>query len=28
MKNIFEKTGLDNRTQLANLVKYSENLPS
>jgi DNA-binding CsgD family transcriptional regulator len=28
LKNIFEKTGCDNRTQLANLVKYSENLPS
>lgn len=26
LKSIFEKTGLDNRTRLANLVKYSDNL--
>ena len=26
LKSIFEKTGLDNRTKLANLVKYSDNL--
>lgn len=25
LKSIFEKTGLDNRTKLANLVKYSDN---
>jgi DNA-binding CsgD family transcriptional regulator len=27
LKSIFEKTGLDSRTKLANIVKYSENLP-
>jgi len=27
LKKVFEKTGLKNRTQLANLMKYSDNVP-